>query len=228
MKRISGFLIMCFVIMPFFDVAGKQVKAKKGEGVGKLRIICEEQGASFVIDEGKKGMKTGILPTEDIVLQAGEHTIKVWKTGFAPYAEVITVEQGEVLELEVELLPASARMIVRTSPVQGATVRLDGQVLGKTPLEVAVPVGERLVEIEMSGFTKEQRVVSFVPGKTETLDVTLSRLEVSEPKPSVPVYKKWWFWTTLGVVVTSVALPSVLLSKKLKDYPRADAVLEVR
>jgi hypothetical protein len=206
----------------------KQAKPKRAESVGKLRIICEEQGARFVIDEGKETMKTGILPSDDIVLQAGEHTIKVTKKGFAPYAEVITVEAGEVLELEAELLPASAKLVVRTNPVQGATVRLDGQVLGKTPLDVSVPVGERLVEIEMSGFTKEQRVLSLVPGKTETLNVSLSKLEVLEAKPSVPVYKKWWFWTTLGVVVTSVVLPSVLLSKKQKDYPREDAVLQIR
>jgi len=228
MKRTSALMMMCLVNMSFFEGVAKPVKPKKVESLGKLRIVCEVDGARFVIDEGEITEKSGTLPSEDIALEAGNHTIKITKDGFVPYAEVITVGAGELLELEVDLLPASAKLVVSTNPVHGAKVSLDGIVIGTTPLEVDVPAGDRIVEIEMSGFAKEQRMLSLVPGKTETLNVSLSKLEVLKEKPVVPLYRKWWFWTAMGIVVTSAVLPSLLLSKKLKEYPREDAVLPVK
>ena len=62
-----------------------------------------------------------------------------------------------------------------TSTPDGAQVRLDGRVLGQTPLAVEAFVGSRKLELERAGYSPLALDVEIEPGKTATLQPVLSR-----------------------------------------------------
>ncbi|MCB9714263.1 MAG: PEGA domain-containing protein [Myxococcales bacterium] len=69
------------------------------------------------------------------------------------------------------------RLVVRSSPA-GATVQLDGEVVGTTPLTMETVSGEHRVEIVRDGFVTERREVSLVEGVERAIDASL------RPRPS--------------------------------------------
>jgi len=66
-----------------------------------------------------------------IPLLAGEHRVGVEQSGFDPHGEVVTVTAGEVLTLEVTLVPNSRTLVIRTESYD-VEVLLDGKVVGRT------------------------------------------------------------------------------------------------
>lgn len=119
-------------------------------------------------------------------------------------------------EVDVQVEPSSAALLV-----DGRRVELepDGTLL--------LGVGEHAVEVQATGWAPERRTLRVQGGKRNVLHVTLHPLPTEEkvgvtasdgrgpasPERSdrVPVVKKWWVWTTVGLfaaagVVTTVAL----------------------
>jgi hypothetical protein len=76
--------------------------------------------------------------------------------------------------------PAAARVRIESTPT-GATVRRDGEALGKTPLEVGVPRGELLaVRIEKRGY-KDHHLSVVVDGDRQ-FRIALEK----HPQPTKP------------------------------------------
>lgn len=69
------------------------------------------------------------------------------------------------------------KVVVNSQPA-GATVTLDGEVLGVTPFDVEVPAGEHDLEITLDGHVKQRQRVMFVDGVHESLSFSL------QPTPS--------------------------------------------
>lgn len=74
-----------------------------------------------------------------------------------------------------------------TSDPPGARVVLAGKVLGATPLEYSLPVGEHQLVIELEGYGSETRRVAVQKGQIEAIQVTLSRPASAGPwrKPAL-------------------------------------------
>jgi hypothetical protein len=124
---------------------------------------------------------------------------------------------------------------VECAPV-GAKVFLDGkdEPVGVTPLRNArVVAGEHQVAIRAAGFLDEKRTVRVSPGAQTLLGCELKpehpepppappptvvtpppsppRVEspplvVVKPPPPTPIYRRWWLWSAVGVVVAAVAV----------------------
>jgi Spy/CpxP family protein refolding chaperone len=67
-----------------------------------------------------------------------------------------------------------ARLIVRTEP-PGARVKLDGRVVGTTPIDVAVTEGEHAAAFDLDGHAPATRTFQVKPGERTTLVVTLAK-----------------------------------------------------
>lgn len=71
---------------------------------------------------------------------------------------------------------ARGQLSVTASP-RGASVRLDGRLLGKVPLQQEAFVGARKIQIELAGYRSESAEVAIEAGQVATLERTLVREE---------------------------------------------------
>ena len=105
-------------------------------------------------------------------------------------------------------------LAVRTS-VGGAAVRIDGEVVGETPIEgrfkLAAPKAHRVA------LTKKGRIgfsadVEVLPDATVELDAPLP-----EDKAAPPWYRRWYPWAILGAVVAGTATGVIISLKQAND-----------
>ena len=73
---------------------------------GTLLVLVNQPSATISIDGGRirKTSPPIRLPAE-IELKVGEHRVAVSKQGFRTHKDVITVEEGKAIQLNVELKP---------------------------------------------------------------------------------------------------------------------------
>ncbi len=85
---------------------------------------------------------------ERYLLRPGDYSLRVTAAGYHPLETGITVTAEDSQTLQLELAPLPGRVSFASTPA-GATVLLDGEVLGRTPLaDQPVEAGEHLVRIE--------------------------------------------------------------------------------
>lgn len=104
-------------------------------------------------------------------------------------------------------------------------------------------VGSHVLELRAEGYATERREVTVRGGQAERLELRLAalvarnepRASTSSPAPlstpapdrqseRVPVYKRWWLWTVIGVVVAGAAAGTVIALNNKKDHTEYRAV----
>ena len=110
-----------------------------------------------------------------------------------------------VAEAKIAVLKEKVGYLKVRCTSAGADVRVDGKIIGKGPLDSALRVmpGDHLVASELSGYQPFLSTVDVRGGKPTEVVVKLVK-----PKP---VYKKAWFWATIGGVVAAAAATSIAL-----------------
>jgi hypothetical protein len=120
--------------------------------------------------------------------------------------------------------------------VAGAEVTVDGASVGRTPLPAAVraAVGDRWVEVRAAGYRSHLSVVAVQAGKTSRVSAHLQAeappRAVAPPPPAAaatasagaslspaaeqepPVYRSWWLWTGVALVLAGVGVAVVAAS----------------
>ncbi len=111
------------------------------------------------------GNPEGQLP-QAIGVSPGKHTVRVWADGYEPTQAEITVLAGAPPQvLDMPLAPRKSTLSVSGvlpggAAWVGATVRIDGKEVGKTPWEGSVAVGDHNVAVrEGIVFLTERRTV---------------------------------------------------------------------
>lgn len=138
--------------------------------VGKLLLTLKPRDGVVTIDEQKYG-----IIKSDLTLGAGKHQLKVQKEGFEDYESTFTVTEGDPLEVEVSMTPIIGSIKVISTP-EGATVTLDGEKKGKTPLTLdKVPYGKHDIAVRLKG---HDRATSLVEIKSK--DVVEFKAELKE------------------------------------------------
>ncbi|MEO6951095.1 MAG: PEGA domain-containing protein [Polyangia bacterium] len=119
-----------------------------------------------------------------------------------------------------ELNLVIAHLEIKAS-VDGAVVTLDGQRLGPTPLAPEpreVNPGEHRVEIAAEGYATYREKVTIAPAQTVRIDAKLVSLvtivRVTEKEKEVPVYKRWYLWTPIALVVVAGAVVGGVLGAR--------------
>ncbi|MCP4897173.1 MAG: PEGA domain-containing protein [bacterium] len=118
-------------------------------------------GATVFVD----GTEIGTTPVDNHQLSAGFHSVELRAPLHLPYANDLEVKPGaEPITLEIDLEPNWAPIAVASNP-QGATVLLDGESFGTTPLTGEVESGSRVVEIRRGGFKPYTRRMEVTTGE---------------------------------------------------------------
>jgi hypothetical protein len=149
-------------------------------GPGRLVIRSTPAGALVAVD----GHDSGKTPVTVRDLPAGAHRVRITHEGFAPVERRVTITrarpaQSMTIALDrLRAAPAASAAPATTGTLRfesrpaGATVYLDGKMIGTTPLSQAAMAGDHAVRLELSGYrdwTSSIRVAA-----TETSRVTAS------------------------------------------------------
>lgn len=125
--------------------------------------------------------------------------------GAEEVAGVVTT-QAAVLQQKIEALAAAPPPVFSVvSEPPGAAVLIDGEPVGRTPLEHTVAAGTHKVMVSKAGYESQTRELEAVDGVAETITVELSMPPPKvEPPPNVdvvlPPQRDWRRWgRPLGV-----------------------------
>jgi hypothetical protein len=151
--------------------------------MGKIKVVSPVPEARVFVD----GANVGTAPIEKEVT-AGEHFVTVEQTGYAKFEQKIAVEAGQTVTVTAALRAVGKVRFLSTP--QGAEVVLNGQPIGKTPLEQDVDVGEHVVTIRLGGYYDYEENVKVEGGKTFNVSPEL-RLIDTGATPEEVTRRKW-------------------------------------
>lgn len=132
-----------------------------------LRIATAPAGLEVTIDGEARGPAPLVVD-----LTPGAHVVVARdpERGLDLRAEVV-LQPGDEREVRLEAPPES-RLAVASTP-SGAQVRLDGDLVGRTPLDLEVPPGRHGVRIELDGHMAHEAEVDARAGSTSSLAIVL-------------------------------------------------------
>lgn len=148
---------------------GSMSVAGAASGSGTLKVESKPAGAQVTIDGEAKGATPLSVP-----IAAGAHVLEI-AAGGEPRVIPITVNGGETLAQYIELgaTPSLGRMSVQSSPA-GATVLLDGQPRGTTPIELPdVTAGDHELVLDLNG-QRVRQVITVAAGATATVNLPMA------------------------------------------------------
>jgi tetratricopeptide (TPR) repeat protein len=102
--------------------------------------------------------------------------------------------------------------------VDGALVTVDNQAIGHTPLHEIVELnpGSHAIAVSKEGFRTWRSTVTAAPGAEQSRLVQLESLvQVIEVERKVPIHKRWWLWTIVGVVVAGGVVAGAVLGSRV-------------
>lgn len=173
---------------------------------GLLALDTAGVDARVLVDGEEKG-RSNAGPVE---ISAGTHRLRLEAERYRTLEQDLVVEgMGRTQSLAVRLEPAWGTYRIQTSPA-GASVQLDGESLGTTPVEVELLEGSRTLQLRLAGHRDESLVVAARAGETRDLDpVALQRadavLQLSSTPPGASVTLDGKF---LGTTPLELALES--------------------
>jgi hypothetical protein len=136
---------------------------------------------------------------------------------------------SKVRELEGRLRKDTEALLARASSYVGelsisvtpndATLLIDGTRRSRGSHDVHLDVGDHVLEFRAEGYATERREVTVRGGQLQAIELQLNALGVADSPPqpltgtsqqerradSTPLYKRWWLWTIVGLVVAGAA-----------------------
>jgi formylglycine-generating enzyme required for sulfatase activity len=117
------------------------------------------------------GTGRGTTPVGALELDRGDHEIELRAEGYAPFQGRVTMAGlGAIQTFRAALVPDRAPVSFSSEP-PGATVRVDGGDVGRTPLTTDLTSGSRRVEVSLPGHGTASRRIDVVPDRPLTVPV---------------------------------------------------------
>ncbi|MDX1572358.1 MAG: PEGA domain-containing protein, partial [Xanthomonadales bacterium] len=134
-----------------------------------VTVVSDPPGATLHVDDEP----VGETPLTAEVL-SGRHELELRLEGYKPWSEPLTVEALQVVELPPVSLEKADHIVNLTSIPGGASVAVDGEYRGQTPLQLALRPGRdyRLV-FSKPGYRSNNRNLEVVQGDATRLAVRL-------------------------------------------------------
>ena len=185
------------------------------ENAGCIVKLAHATSATHVLEVSLAS--SGRDYTLDLVLKSGVDGSTLTRSrqdceicGLKELGELVA-DQAAALKPKLGTIPAM--LIVETNP-PGALVKVDGRVVGVTPVVEPVQPGRHAVLVPKDGCLSKEREITFVQGGEESVTLTLQAVPVAEgpvdvaPKkyPGIPVG-----WTLFGVGLGAIAAGAPLL-----------------
>jgi hypothetical protein len=166
-----------------------------------FKKIAESTGASHVVRaevtvrDRDYAIKVFLIDGEDgTVLATNQEGCEI--CGVADVGAMIS-SAAATLRTKLDSLAQGPATLVLGSDPNGATVQIDGEIVGVTPLDRPVIAGKHVVRVSKEGYIGIEREVTFVEGVEEKLDFKLDKLPSRLPS-------RGWGWASLGVGIAGL------------------------
>ena len=132
---------------------------------GRLSVNSQPNGAKVLIDDEP----IGETPLSDVPVEAGEHSLQIRGMRYLPLEQTLLVTGRNIQQhLEFVLEPAWAEITVDSLP-QGATILVDGEAAGTTPVVLEILQGERQLILQKEGFAHWQEVLTITASEAQDM-----------------------------------------------------------
>ncbi len=161
--------------------------ADAGAPLGRATLLVASlpSGATVYIDgealAGQTPLSVDVAPDR-------AHELAVELPGYRRFVdEQISIPAGQTVRVRAQLVPTRSSLRVATTP-PGATVSVDGEVLGVTPLEAVdlAPGNERAVTLTLPGYQPASATVDLAAG--EVTAITRELRKARTPQGSVLIF----------------------------------------
>lgn len=166
--------------------------AELRQRVSTLTIRTNVEGARIVV----RSSVIGKAPLEKPVrLAAGPAEIEIDAEGYFPGKKIVELPGGAELTVDLNLFSKSTTGVLAVkASAPGAEVLVDGKRIGVAPLEMNVAKGTHKVVVKHPDYRVYETSAVVEAGGTKRVEAALQ---------SASIATRWWFWTTVGVVVAA-------------------------
>lgn len=150
--------------------------------IGRVRVVYTPETAKVFVGEEEVGSASPVL-IEALALNR-EHRIRLEAPGYEALHLPITLDNDEVLDLQVEMSEAlELGTFAITSQPSDATVSLNGEEIGSTPLEgLELPANQTYtIQVTRAGYQPWRRAILLRPGAEESVVASLERRGAPTP-----------------------------------------------
>jgi outer membrane receptor protein involved in Fe transport len=149
------------------------VELKLPRVVGTVKLTGTPAGATVTVENMSD---TGCALPCDLQLPPGRRTLQVRKEGFLPSYRRVEVPAKASIAADFVLAPVTGGLVVNADE-RGASVEVDGRLVGFAPVVLEVPVGERKVKLSYPGFQVLETSVTVKAGEQARLELSLAPIE---------------------------------------------------
>ena len=151
---------------------------KQLKSAGTLDILCNVDAYIFL-----DNVKMGICPLKMDNISVGQHKLLVQKQGYEKYVNIASIRKNDTNTFNIELKPLYGYLSVLNTP-EGALVKVDGKILGKTPLKKKkLKVGKIQVSLTASNYKSKLYSVVIRNNKEHII------IDILEPLPAKIIIK---------------------------------------
>jgi hypothetical protein len=149
-----------------------------------LKVQSTVPNAEVFVD----GSSLGRAPVDRNDLDPGKHYVVVHKDGFTDFKREVMLIENQPVALVADL-SATGGMRILSTP-EGADVRIDGELIGKTPVSRdTVGAGDHVVEFRLKGYYDHKETMKVEGGREKIFSVDLKALP-SGPTPEQVARRK--------------------------------------
>ena len=162
----------------------EQKAAVVAPAMGQLSITAGSDAEVYV--DGKMVGHGSVMQKK---IAAGEHNLMVKRDGYKQWKKVVRIAENEDFSIVAAAIPAIGKLKV-TGPA-GATVMVNGEEIGKAPVEKSLPQGKYKVKVVLAGKRPWTRNVNIAVDDTALLTPRLVEKAGSVTLVSTP--RATWF-----------------------------------
>jgi hypothetical protein len=151
---------------------------------GALKVQSTVPNAEVFVD----GSSLGRAPVDRNDLDPGKHYIVVHKDGFTDFKREVLILENQAVALVADLSATGVTRILSTP--EGAEVKIDGELVGKTPvLRDGVTSGDHVLELKLNGYFDHKETIKVEGGREKIFSVDMKQLPTG-PSPEQVAKRK--------------------------------------
>jgi hypothetical protein len=126
------------------------------------------------------GSSLGRAPVDRNDLDPGKHYVSVHRDGYTDFKREVVLQENQPVTLVADLSATGSLRILSTP--EGAEVRLDGELIGRTPVVHDASAGDHVVEFRLKGYFDHKETMKAEGGREKVFSVDL-KLIPTGPSP---------------------------------------------
>jgi hypothetical protein len=184
--------------------------------IAEIRVEVSQPAAQVFVDDELVGQSPLSAPLR---LDKGKRRLRVSKGGFADATEELELAGGEARAVSIVLEAESTEGRLRVVTSAGATIRVDGKVVGIGQWEGKVAEGSHRVDVVERGKEPYRERAEVRANDLTSMQITLSSSTPARPEREQGGGVPAWVWVASGVALAGVGVGTYFLLKSGDEGP---------